>query len=199
MLGGDLNVMTVPNLTSPVVEGGPGDIRIEDVEDGFRVRFEPERGNILGGLLASLRSGDILLRLPPDYGLVVEATAGDVDLQGVKYLCGRMRAGDITADRLEGVDFSMTAGEFDATLDLRPGRHLVTVGAGNLDVDIVEGSDVAVTGRVSIGDVESKVPGLQRRSSGLGGSLSGVLGAGAARLDLRVTTGDLDIGLARRV
>src|SRR5690606_40694291 len=144
------------------------------------------------------RSGDIRLSLPPDSGLVVEATAGDVALHGVKYLCGRVRAGDLTADRLEGVDFSMTAGEFDAAVDPRAGRDLVTVGAGDVNVDIVEGADVTVNGRVSIGDVEARVPGLERRSSGLGGTLHGVLGTGAARLDLRVTTGDLEVGTARR-
>jgi len=198
MLGGDLDVIAVPGLAAPEVEGGPGDIRIEDGPDGYRVRFEPGKGSLLGGLLSSLRSGEISIRMPSDHGLVVEATAGDVDLHGVKYLRGRMRAGDVNADRLEGVDFSMTAGDFDATLDLRAGRHVVTVGAGDVDIHLVEDSDLVVAGRVSIGDVDASVPGFERDSSGLGGTLSGVLGGGSARLDLRVTTGDLDVRLARR-
>lgn len=198
MLGGDLDVTASPHVTAPAVEGGPGELRIEEVEDGYRVQFVPDRSSFLGGLISSFRSGDIDLKIPQDYGLVVEATAGDVSLTGVRYLRGRMRAGDLSADRLEGVDFGMTAGEFGATLDLRAGQHMVSVGAGNVQVDLDEASDVVVNGRVSIGDVDTSVPGLEKRGSGLGGSLSGTLGTGAARLDVRVTTGDLDVRKARR-
>lgn len=198
MLGGDLHVKTVPGLTAPIVEGGPGELHIEDVPDGYRVRFEPDRGGFLEGLLGSLRSGDIRLSLPPDFGLVLEATAGDVNLSGVKYLCGRMRAGELNANSLEGVDFSMTAGDFNANVAPRPGRHVINVGAGDLHVNIAEGADVVVDGRVSIGDVSARVPGLERRSSGLGGTVAGVLGSGAARLEVRVTTGDLSVDMGRR-
>ncbi len=198
MLGGDLEVHAVPGLTKPTVEGGPGELRVDEVEDGYRVRFDPEGSGFLGGLISSLRSGEIVLQMPADHGLVVEATAGDVQVHGVKYLRGRMRAGDLDAFGLEGVDFSMTAGDLDATLDLRSGRHAITVGAGDVNVKIVEGSDVAVSGRVSIGDVSTTAEGLERRSSGLGGTVTGTIGTGAARLDLRVTTGDLEVGTARR-
>ncbi|HZW99651.1 MAG TPA: hypothetical protein VFF10_06270, partial [Trueperaceae bacterium] len=134
---------------------------------------------------------------PPDYGLNVMATAGEVRTVGVKYLRGRMRAGELTADLLEGVDFGMTAGEFTATLDLRPGDHMVTLGAGDLNVRLRESANVRLQGRVSIGDVDSRVPGLHRSGSGLGGSVEGTLGTGAANLDLRVTTGDLDVRMRR--
>ncbi len=197
MLGGDLDVVAVPGLEKPRVEGGPGELTVEEVEDGYRIQFAPDRTGFLSGLFSSLRSGDINIEVPPGFGLRIEATAGDVSLKGVRYLRGRMRAGDLSADRLEGVDFSMTAGEFEATLDLRSGRHAVSVGAGNVEVAISQSSDVVVDGRVSIGDIGSDLPGMGRRGSGLGGSLAGTLGTGQASLELRVTTGDIEIRAAK--
>ena len=197
MLAGELDVEVVPSLTSPAAEGGPGHFDINKTDDGYRIQFMPDRGTFIDRIVTSLKSGELKVQVPPDYGLNVMATAGEVRTVGVKYLRGRMRAGELTADLLEGVDFGMTAGEFTATLDLRPGDHMVTLGAGDLNVRLRESANVRVQGRVSIGDVDSRVPGLQRSGSGLGGSVEGTLGAGEANLDLRVTTGDLDVRMRR--
>jgi len=153
----------------------------------------PDRGNVIDRFLSSLRSGDLDVRIPPHFGVAIQATAGDIDLHGVRYLRGRLRAGDVSADRLEGVDFALMAGEFGATLDLKAGEHVITIGAGDVSVSLPSGADVTVTGRVSIGDLDSRIDGLEERGSGLGGEVAGVLGAGSAKLRLRVTTGDLSI------
>ncbi len=197
MLAGELEVVTVPGLTAPTAEGGPGHFDITQTDDGYRIQFMPDRGSFIDRIVTSLKSGELKVQVPPDYGLNVMATAGEVTTSGVRYLRGRMRAGEMTADVLEGVDFGMTAGEFTATLDLRRGTHMVTLGAGDLNVTLSESADVTVRGRVSIGDVESHVQGLQRSGSGLGGSVDGTIGTGEALLDLRVTTGDMDIASRR--
>ena len=197
MIGGDLDITVDPTLEVPVAEGGPGYVEVAPDEDGYKVRFMPEKGNFLDRILSSVRSGDLDVRIPPHFGVSVQATAGDVDLHGVRYLRGRLRAGDVTADRLEGVDFSLMAGDFEATLDLKAGDHVITVGAGEANVALSELADVTVTGRVSIGDLASRVDGLEKRDVGLGGEVAGSVGAGNARLRLRVTTGDLTIRGAR--
>ena len=197
MLAGELLVEAVPGLTAPTAEGGPGHFDINKTDDGYRIQFMPDRGTFIDRIVTSLKSGELKVQVPPDFGLNVMATAGEVRTVGVRYLRGRMRAGELTADLLEGVDFGMTAGEFTATLDLRPGDHVVTLGAGDLNVRLREAANVTLQGRVSIGDVHSRVPGLERSGSGLGGSVEGTLGSGAAKLDLRVTTGDLDVRMRR--
>src|SRR5690606_3239306 len=198
MIGGNIDVTTDASLSEPVAEGGPGNIETEREADGYRVKFMPARGNFLDRFLSSVRSGDLNVRIPPHFGVAIEATAGDVDLHGVPYLRGRMRAGDVSADVLRGVDFALMAGEFDADLDLREGSHVVTVGAGEAKVALQEDANVTVTGRVSIGDLHSQLPALAQRSQGLGGEVAGTMGSGTARLRLRVTTGDLAIHTARR-
>lgn len=197
MLGGDLDISVDPTIDVPVAEGGPGHVEVAEDPEGYKVRFMPERGNFLDRFLSSVRSGDLDVRIPPHFGVSIQATAGDVDLRGVRYLRGRLRAGDVSADRLEGVDFALMAGEFDATLDLRTGEHVVTVGAGDTTVRLAETADVSVTGRVSIGDLSARVDGLAQRAVGLGSEVSGVVGAGSARLRLRVTTGDLSLRAQR--
>ena len=197
MIGGDIDIVVDDTLDGPVAEGGPGNIEIERDEDGFRVKFMPDRGNFIDRFLSSVRSGDLDIRIPPQYGIVIDATAGDVDLHGVRYLRGRLRAGDVSADVLEGVDFSLMAGEFNADLDLRGGTHVVTVGAGEARVGLRDDADVTVTGRVSIGELYSKLPALEKRGQGLGAEAAGAVGEGTARLKLRVTTGDLTIRRAR--
>lgn len=193
MLAGELKVKAVPGLTGPVAEGGPGHFDIQETDDGYRIQFMPERGTFIDRIVTSLKSGELKVQVPPDYGLNLQATAGDVTMKGVRYLRGRMRAGELNADRLEGVDFGMTAGEFTATIDPRPGFHIVTIGAGDLNVRLPHDVNARVKGRVSIGDADARVNGLHRTGSGLGGSIEGTLGDGSATLDLRVTTGDLDV------
>lgn len=197
MLAGELKVKAVPGLTGPIAEGGPGHFDIQETDDGYRIQFMPERGTFIDRIVTSLKSGELKVQVPPDYGLNLQATAGDVTLRGVRFLRGRMRAGELNADTLEGVDFGMTAGEFTATIDPRPGYHIVTIGAGDLNVRLPQDANARVKGRVSIGDADARIAGLHRSGSGLGGSIEGTLGDGAATLDLRVTTGDLDVTTQR--
>ena len=67
------------------------------------------------------------------------------------------------------------------------------MGAGEAQVGLREDADVTVTGRVSIGELDSHLPQLIQRGQGLGAEVAGTVGAGAARLRLRVTTGDLTV------
>ena len=199
MVSGDLDVWAVDGLTGPEVEGGPGNINVEDSADGYTVRFSPGGGS--GGLidkfLSHTRSGDLRVRIPSDHGVVVKATAGDVDLHGVRYLRGKLTAGDLSADALEGIDFSSMAGDLDVTLLVRHGNHALTVGAGDVEVTLDDRSDVSVDAVVSIGEVDSSEQSFSRVRRTVGGELTGVLGSGEARLSLRATTGDIDVRVRR--
>lgn len=198
MIAGDLDVWAVDGLSGPEVEGGQGNVDVEDAADGYTVKFAPDRGGALDRLLSHFRSGTLRVRIPSDHGLVVKATAGDVDLHGVRYLRGKLTAGDLSADALEGVDFSSMAGDLDVALLLKEGKHVLTVGAGDVEVTLDDRSDVTVDAFVSIGDVSSDEQGFSHARRAVGGQLTGALGSGEARLELRATTGDIDVKVGRQ-
>ena len=197
MIAGDLDVWAVDGLSGPEVEGGPGTINVEDTAEGYTVKFAPDRGGVMDRFLSHIRSGDLKVRIPSDHGVVIKATAGDVDLHGVRYLRGNLTAGDLNADVLEGIDFSSMAGDLDVGLRLTTGRHVLTIGAGDVEVTLDDRSDVTVDATVSIGDATSHAPGFSRNHRSIGSQLGGQGGSGAAHLELRATTGDVDVAVRR--
>lgn len=195
VLAGDIDVHAVPGLQRPEVVGS-GSIHLSETDYGYLIRQVPERGSVLERFLAHVRSDDVVIRIPADHGLNIRATAGDIDLHGVKYLQGRVTAGDISASGLEGIDFTTMAGDVDVSLRLKEGDHSLTGATGDLDVVLSPDSDVTIDGAVSIGDAHSNHPAISINRQVLGERITGTLGSGAARLSLRVTTGDLGIKVA---
>lgn len=192
LLAGDIEVYAVAGLTGPEIEGS-GEITAVETDYGFLIKLAPERGGILDRFLARVRSSDITVKIPADYGLNLRATAGDVELHGVKYLQGRITAGDVSARGLEGIDFTTMAGDVDMELRLKEGEHSLICATGDLDVVLSPDSDVTVDGSVSIGDAHSSHPAIRTERHTLGERLTGALGSGAAHLSLRVTTGELAV------
>lgn len=195
VLSGDVNVHAVAGLERPEVIGSEHLSAVE-TDYGFLVKQVPERGSILDKFLANVRSSDITVKIPAEYGLNLRATAGDIDLHGVKYLQGRVTAGDISASGLEGIDFSIMAGDLDLEMTLKEGEHSLTGATGDIDVLLGADSDVTIDGNVSIGDAHAAHPAITCQRQTLGERISGSLGNGTARLRLRMTTGDLGIKVA---
>lgn len=198
MLAGELDVRVDENLEEPGLESdGPGDVIIERADNGFVIRWDQAGGSFLDRMLGRLRSGNLSLRLPPGYGLDLAATAGDVDMEGVPYLRGHLTAGDLDAKGLKGFDFTSRAGDIDIEAELTSGAHRINVTAGNVSLRLAPNSGVTIKADASIGDISSRLPGLETRSRSLGESLEGVFGNGAARLDMSVTTGSIRLGVGR--
>src|SRR5690554_3782116 len=195
---GELDVRVDENLEEPGLESdGPGDVIIERADNGFVIRWDQAGGSFLDRMLGRLRSGNLSLRLPPGYGLDLAATAGDVDMEGVPYLRGHLTAGDLDAKGLKGFDFTSRAGDIDIEAELTSGAHRINVTAGNVSLRLAPNSGVTIKADASIGDISSRLPGLETRSRSLGESLEGVFGNGAARLDMSVTTGSIKLGVGR--
>jgi len=198
MLAGDLDVVVDDDLDAPAIESdGPVDVIIERADNGFRVRWDQPSGSFLDKMIGRLRSGNLSMRLPPGYGLDLAATAGDVDLVGVPYLRGHLTAGDLDASGLKGIDFTSRAGDIEIDAELTTGSHRINVTAGNVQVRLAPTSNVAIKADASIGDISTKLPGLNTTSRSLGESLEGNYGNGAARLEVSVTTGSIDLRARR--
>lgn len=198
MLAGDLDVVVDDAIDQPEVESdGPVDVIVERSDDGFRVRWDQPSGTFLDKMIGKLRSGNLRMRLPTGYGLDLAATAGDVDLVGVPYLRGHLTAGDLDATGLRGIDFTSRAGDIEVEAELTSGSHRLSVTAGNVVLKLAPNSSVAIKADASIGDISSRLPDLKTSSRSLGESLAGNYGAGAATLDVAVTTGSIKLDVRR--
>ncbi len=197
MLAGDLTVNVDESLEEPEAEcDGPVDVIIERTTYGFEVRWDnPNRdhagSSFVEKMLGKFKAGNLRLTLPKGLGLDLRATAGNVTMTGVPYLLGHMTAGNLDAKDLKGIDFTSRAGDTRVALDLTGGQHRMNVVAGNIKAVLAHGSSAAVTASASIGDITSRIPGTKKKGRGLGEQLSGTLGAGEAKLDIVVTTGNL--------
>ena len=137
-------------------------------------------------------AGDVRVRLPTDMGLDLRIAAGDGEVRGVKTVKGSFTGGDFELSEAETLDLTVTAG--DVTLKLRPrtGEQRLRATSGDVDVTFLAGSSVTVSGSATCGDLS--LPKNFMRSGGfVGGNFEGTLGAGEARLELRLTAGDVTV------
>lgn len=194
MLAGDLGVSVDDSISEPVANSDPGgELEVAATQDGFRVRMQPKDGGFLDRMLGGFRSGRVDLRIPVGYGADIAATAGNIDLEGVPYLRGKLTAGDLDAVGLQGIDFTTMAGDVDVSVALTAGVHRIAATAGDVTIKFQSGCNVQVNGSVSIGDIDSQLPGLEASRQGLGQRFSATLGAGEAALDVRLATGRLNL------
>jgi hypothetical protein len=189
-----LDVHVDDTAHEPRVDADRGDVRIEAHDDGWRIdQARSDAGTWLERLVDGVQGTRLKLFLPPRTGIDLDVKAGDVELDGVPALVGRLAAGDLDARGLRAVDLSVSAGDVDLGLDPAPGRHRVRLSVGDLTVHLAPGADVRVEGDVSIGDASADAPFATERRGMVAESLRGTLGAGLATLRLDVGTGDLGV------
>jgi hypothetical protein len=196
LLAGDLEIRVEEGLESPTVSSnGPGELGLERSERGFRLKggVGAEGSSLLGRLLGGIARGDVELCVPKGWGVRLDMKAGDVEVRGpLAFLKGDLLAGDLDADELHGVDLRVKAGDIDLAVRIDEGSHRIQALAGDLNVRLLEGSDVELTGRVNIGDL-SLPKEWSRSGRGLGSTFEHKLGRGAGKLALELGTGDLDV------
>lgn len=188
---GDLTVQGDPGLSTPVVTGNA---MLERTPAGYLIRTPPGGEEGAKGWLSRLHraAGDVEVRLPADMGLELGIAAGDGEVHGVKRIKGNFAGGDFEVSGAEHVDLTVTAGDVTLKLQPRGGEQRLRATSGDVDIIFLAGSSVAVSGSATCGDLD--VPPTFTRQGGFPGrKFEGTLGAGEARLDLRLTAGDVDI------
>lgn len=185
-------------LDAPVAEAVRGEVRVESHDGGWRV-VQPTRpdGTWLDRLVDGVQQTRVNLRLPARTGIDLDVKAGDVELDGVPALRGRLMAGDLDARGLRAVDVAVNAGDVELELDPAPGLHRVRLSVGDLDVTLPDGADVRVEGHVQVGDAEASPPFATERSGMVAERIEGVMGEGRATLRIDVGTGDLKVEARR--
>ncbi|MEJ2666558.1 MAG: DUF4097 family beta strand repeat-containing protein [Deinococcales bacterium] len=195
LLAGDVEVRSVPGLDEVELAGQQGSVQLEPTADGYVLRHQRDGGgdSWVDRVLSRLRAGNVRVRVPEGFGVDLNVTAGDVDMDGVAYLRGRLTSGDLSAHGLKGIDFLTAAGDVDLGMTLTEGRHSVRATVGDVNIRLGAASSVAVEGSVSIGDASVRVPGFELDRHGIGQRFQGRMGDGAATLAVHVTTGDLNV------
>ena len=188
---GDLDVTSDASLSAPVVTGNA---TLERSGAGYLIRTPSELQKGSRNWLTRLHqaAGDVAVRLPAEMGLELGIAAGDGEIRGVKTLKGNFTGGDFNVSGAEHVDLTVTAG--DVTLKLRPcaGEGRLKATSGDIDVIFLAGSSAAVSGNATCGDL--KLPQHFRRDGGfVNQHFEGTLGAGEARLELRLVAGDVTV------
>ncbi len=139
---------------------------------------------------------DIHLEVPENLQkLTVKALAGDVKILGV---LGRveleLQAGDLTLRGASSFRIETKAGDVKVNTKLTNGESSVTALAGDVRVSLEPGSSVNLTASTTAGDCSARGFILTQTDKRItGGTLEGRLGAGRAKLDARLTAGNLDI------
>jgi|GEM_PF-636412 len=194
----DLEVVGEEGLAMPEVEG-----KAEVVEERGQIVIRPSSLGFLG--LGRIRAGELRLRLPRSWGLEVWGGAGDLDVRGVRWVRGRVRAGDLCFRRIEGLEFQSSAGDLEIEALLRGGTHRLDVSAGDLRIKLLAGTSLRVEGvlggslfpnlglvRVQRSAAEGNL-NLPAGFTRLPGGFQGRVGAGEGELKIALKAGDLDL------
>lgn len=188
LLAADLQV-TVDDVAEPTIASDAGQFEVVPTSDG--VRITARRDPTVEGWIGRMRALDVRVRLPRDWGLALDLKAGEATIRDVRFVRGRMLAGDLDVRGAEGVDVSKAAG--DVNVEFRPtqGQHRISCKAGDLHVTLLPGSHATVEGSVSMGDLRAPGFAVERRT--VGASAHGRIGNGAARVEVRLSAGDLEL------
>jgi hypothetical protein len=192
MLAAELVVESVAGATEPRLRTPVDDAVLEHHGDGWRLRYRSDRSSwTFFGLDRTLER--IELELPVGMGVELAVKAGDVRLQGVTHVRGRMLAGDLLIDGASFVDVDKKAGDLEVRMRPTSGSQRVIAKAGDVDVTLLDGSDVRVAADVKVGDlrVDGALLQQERSSKGVGHRYVGTVGAGSAELTVRLTAGSL--------
>jgi hypothetical protein len=185
LLAGDLTVES-GDVEEPTLRGDTNDLTLQRHGDGWRL------DQVRTGWLERIPPVRVGVVVPRRLGVALDVKAGDVRIRGVRAVTGKMLAGDLDIDGAEAIDLQKTAGDLDARLRLTSGTHRIVAKAGDVEVRLLDGSDVAVAAEARVGDVA--VPRrFEATRRGVGASATGRIGAGAARLDVRLTAGRVRI------
>ena len=139
----------------------------------------------------------LTVRVHPDLATDVEVMAGSLELVGLRGAVGfSVTAGSVRATDCSG-PFTGSIRAGSAKFEVRPitGRSTVRVETGSVDLRLLPGSDVRITGRADLGEIKVHAGDGTTRVNPGGGLGDVVVGAGTATLDLQVAMGSAKVWL----
>lgn len=187
---GDLKIRVDDSVSEPQIESEMG-VAVTRRGQDFEVRGAG-RESLLENLLSRL--GDVSIRVPTGYGVDIHATSGDVGIDDIPFVKGRLTSGDIELRNVGGVDLSTIGGDLTVSLCLVTGEHRLKATSGDVDITILPGSSVSVTGKATSGDL-SLPQNFQQEGRFGSRTFHGTIGTGDAKLSLGLISGDITLGI----
>jgi hypothetical protein len=201
---GDIDIEGVEGSNEIRAEGDNTHLNIKVDGDGVRIDSQPMTSNptemawldTVFQAIGRFLPVTVKLKVPANLTLVeVRALAGDIDVKGVH---GRvdveLQAGDVNICDASSFRVQASAGDIDVQTQLTGGESSVKALAGDVDINLEPGSSVALNASNSAGDISARgfiLTHVDKRITG--GSLTGTLGDGRARLEVHLSAGDVDI------
>jgi len=193
-----------------------GDIELVGVSGGGKLSSASGGISLMdcsGTFEISTASGDIELSKCPDIEVRIQAASGDIEIKdsrgavAVQSVSGdvslgleRGRASVVTvsgdlqmeAGSLDGLSASTTSGDIDIELKSAPGGdiRLASV-SGDVELELPDDADVFIDAATASGDIDCSLELAERSQTSR--KLTGRLGEGRTAVNIRTTSGDIDI------
>ncbi len=201
---GDVNIVGVAGLTQIEAHAKNGTLEATNTNGVARIVAhgnleDPTEIGWLNTVIKTIGRAlpvDLEVRVPQNLAhLSVNLVAGDLDVIGIQgHVDIDISAGDVTLEGATSFMVNAKAGDIKIKTKLENGESSVRALAGDVNVDLLPGSSVALKASTTAGDVSARGFILTQTEKKLvGGSLEGRLGAARAKLSCSLTAGDLDI------
>ena len=142
---------------------------------------------------AILTSSDLSIEKAGLVDVIVDN--GDISINNAVMLRGKLTSGDVNFDHLSGLDFVVDSGDVSGSLLLTKGTHQLNVTSGDVSLEILEGSNLNLSGYITSGEASLNLPEIKKREDGY---FEAKLGEGAASLNLNVDSGDVSIDVGKK-
>jgi hypothetical protein len=193
LIGCDLEVRVDPSLDKPSITG---DVAVAESGGHLLISGSPHPNSRRSGREAVPPEAgytfkyspgdDPVIRVPEGWGLACELVQGDLSVEGLPYVRGKVLTGATTLRKVAGVDL-VASDDLTAELCLTEGQHHLSMLNGDAEITFVH-SSVRVEGRLLNGELDARGPFEQRKRK-----ISGLVGAGEALLHIQVLNGDLTL------
>lgn len=174
-------------------------------ENGFELRHEL-RGDTLTikdwradsrpWLKTSVVKVDLIVKYGPEV-IISEANVGNGSFQGEGAFSGDINVGngsiELSGELVSGAAINVGNGSIEGQLLIAGGSHNINVGNGSIEIRLLEASDLALNATVAVGGIDAPPEINVSRMHLVGSSASGILGNGAAKLDVTIGNGSLEL------
>ena len=182
----------ITEAKGPGQKAKPEELQIELKQDGGTLVV---KDNYTGPKLA--RRPELKLWLTVNNSVMVSLKAGNGSaslkiprIAGVNLGNGSLQ---LDGELVQNAGFDIGNGSIEGQLTIASGEHTVSLGNGRIHLSLLPGSSCAVTATTGVGNIDVSGFTTQRNWHLTGGSVTGTVGAGAARLSFDVGNGQIKI------
>lgn len=180
----------ITEASGPGVKAKLEDLQIVLSQEGGKLLV---KDNYTGTALARRPELKLWLRVHKDVVVSLQAGNGSASLATPKLAGISLGNGsvELSGELVQDGGIAIGNGSLAGKLTVAAGQHSVTLSNGRINLSLMPGSSCAVSASVSTGQVDAKGFPTQRNWHQTGGTVTGTVGAGQAKLSLDVGNGQI--------